>query len=79
MGFSKIGVIGRLSLFMLIKMVTIPCYKGKIALPNGEVVDIVLCVDEKLSNTIWGVLLGKISVDKAKGMIKADISEDNNG
>jgi len=47
MGFVKIGKSVRLNMYMTIEFVTNPCYKGKFMLPNGEIVEIILYLDEK--------------------------------
>lgn len=80
MGFTRIGEVGRLSLFMLIEMVTLPCYKGKIGLPNGEVVDIILCVDEQGDSSIISFpyyLFNRIFIDvnSNKVLLDAEISK----
>ena len=80
MGFTRIGEVGRLSLFMLIEMVTLPCYIGKIGLPNGEVVDIILCVDEQGDSSIISFpyyLFNRIFIDvnSNKVLLDAEISK----
>ncbi len=80
MGFIKIGEAVRLSMYMLIELVNIPCYKGKIVLPDGEVIDIVLCVEENgevpilcLPYKVFDKIL--INVKKEEVILSADIAK----
>lgn len=67
-------------LYMLIELVNIPCYKGKIVLPDGEVIDIVLCVEENggvpilcLPYKVFDKIL--IDVKKEEVILSADIDK----
>lgn len=80
MGFTKIGESKRISIIMTVSDVTVPFYKGKIALPNGELVDIALCVDEEEDSSILYFpyfLFNRIvvDIDSENAFLSADMNK----
>ena len=79
MGFVKIGEVYRMNIIMVIEMINIPCYKGKIMLPNGEIVEIFLCLDEEDTEAVFGFpykTFEKITIDvrKQEVVLSAEIA-----
>ena len=80
MGFVKIGEVPRLCITLVIQNITIPCYKGKIMLPNGEMVDLVVCLEEHGNDATFCFpykCFEKISIDVKKQEVTLQANIDN--
>lgn len=80
MGFVKIGTVPRLNLIVLVEFLDVPIYKGNIRLPNGEAVELIVCVDENGENAMLSfpyIAFEKILIDVSKQevILQADMEK----
>ena len=77
MGFIQVGELGAFSMELAIDYVSLPCYKGKINLPNGENVDIIICINNYDTNATLGfpyTAFEKILIDLNKREVTLSIN-----